>query len=416
MRRLGALRDPCWAIALAVGLLAPWHVGANTSTFDPVIQEQFVRSLALVEQGEYPEAISILRDILNRDPKLNRVRLELARAYFLAEEWELARREFFTVLSSDIPSEVRAKILAFLRAIDDRRGWSWGIDTAFTSGQYGFRKYRSDKVTLNVGGQPLEFEIDRPDPPDYGIHGIGYIEARSALNTISDSQRTFGLGFGVTADIWQYTDSDWDDYTVGLANRLIVTYPETTFEVGPSASYRWLGQESYEQSLGGDARVANRSVTDWTLSAAGTGRYINNKITHDRDGNLIGVQIGGLRSVGGTSILGLSLNGLRFDASAPYESYYEFGVSPYMSSDFGYGITATLIPSYITTKYDERAPLFFDAREDWEAGFRVQIVKNDYSIEGYSPFVSYAFAYHDSNIELYQYTDNIFQVGFTKNY
>ena len=31
--------------------------------------------------------------------------------------------------------------------------------------------------------------------------------------------------------------------------------PETTFEVGPSLSYRWFGHESYERSWGADARM-----------------------------------------------------------------------------------------------------------------------------------------------------------------
>ena len=354
--------------------------------------------------------------MLKRDPSLDRVRLELARAYFLAEEWELARREFFTVLSAEIPNEVRANILAFLRAIDGRRGWSWALNVALTSGEHGFRKYRSDKVTLNVAGQPLEFQIDRPDSPKQGIRSIGYIEARETLDSISDNQRSFSVAVRATADLLEFSGSEWDDYTVNLNNRLIVTYPETTLEIGPSISYRWFGHQLYEQSWGADARLSNRSVTNWMFSVAGTVRDVDNKVLDARDGVLIGVEVGGLRSLGGTSIVGMSLAGLTFDASAPYESYYEIRLSPYISSDVGYGFTGTLRPSYGIAKFDATAPLFFEPREDWEAGIGLQITKNDYSIYGYSPFISYDFAYHDSNIELYQYTDHIFQVGLTKIY
>jgi hypothetical protein len=387
-----------------------------SAKFDPTIQDSFIRSIIYMERGEYQSAISLLRSILKQDPTLRRVRLELARAYFLAEEWELARREFFTVLSSKIPDQVRTNILGFLRAIDERRGWSWTLNTAITSGEHGFRNYRSNQVDLNVGGQPLEFEIERSDAPQYGIRGTGIVEAREPLDQMSDSDRRFSVGVAATADVLEFPGTNWDDYTLGLSNKLIVTYPETTIEVGPSLTYRWFGQEPFERSWGADARLSNRSVTNWTLSAAGTAQDVDNKITDDRDGYLFGAEVGGLRSIGGTSIVGASLTGLRFDASAPFESYYEVRLSPLASSDLGHGITATLRPSYTVTKYDETAPLFFEPREDWEAGFGLQITKNDYSIQGYSPFVSYDFAYHDSNIEFFQYVDHIIQVGFTKIY
>ena len=92
------------------------------------------------------------------------------------------------------------------------------------------------------------------------------------------------------------------------------------------------------------------------------------------------------------------------------------GDNRHWPSDVGYGFTGTLRPTYRIAKFDATAPLFFEPREDWEAGIGLQITKNDYSIHGYSPFLSYDFAYHDSNIELYQYTDHIFQVGLTKIY
>ena len=413
LRRLLILR---YVAAIYCGLCFFSGLQASGKQFDPATQDTFIRSVNYIENGEYQSAISLLRNILKQDPTLMRVRLELARAYFLAEEWELARREFFTVLSSKIPDEVRTKILGFLRAIDERRGWSWTLNSAITSGEHGLRKYRSDKVTLNAAGQPLEFEIDRPDPPKYGFRNIGYIEVRETLDPISDSQRNFSVGAEVTFDVLEFSGSDWDDYTVGLNNRLIVTYPETTFEVGPSISYRWFGQEPYEQSWGADARLSNRSVTNWAFTAAGTAQDVDNKLLDDRDGVLIGAEVGGHRSLGGTSIVGMALAGSTFDASAPYESYYEIRLSPYISSDVGYGFTGTLRPSYRIAKYDATAPLFFEPREDWEAGIGLQITKNDHSINGYSPFISYDFAYHDSNIELYQYTNHIFQVGLTKIY
>ena len=50
--------------------------------------------------------------ILARSPDLVRVRLELARAYFLSRQWGRARREFLSVLAGDIPEPVRGNVAA----------------------------------------------------------------------------------------------------------------------------------------------------------------------------------------------------------------------------------------------------------------------------------------------------------------
>ena len=147
------------------------------------------------------------------------------------------------------------------------------------------------------------------------------------MDSISDNQKRFSVGVRATADLLEFGGSKWDDYTVGLNNRLIVTYPETTLEIGPSVSYRWFGHQPYEQSWGADVRLSNRSVTNWMFSVAGTVRDVDNKVLDDRDGILIGAEVGGLRSLGGTSIVGMTLAVLTFDASAPYESYYEIRCS-----------------------------------------------------------------------------------------
>ena len=107
---------------------------------------------------------------------------------------------------------------------------------------------------------------------------------------------------------------------------------------------------------------------------------------------------------------------LRFGARASHESYDQYRLSLLLSSDLGHGITATFRPSLSSWSYDQTAPFFFEPRKDWEVSAFTQITLNDYSLYGYSPFVSYEFAYHSSNIELHDYSDHISKIGFTKIY
>ena len=69
------------------------------------------------------EAIAAFREMLVADPALVRVRLELARAFFLKGEDRLARRHFERVLAGEVPREVAANVRTFLIQIRARRRW-----------------------------------------------------------------------------------------------------------------------------------------------------------------------------------------------------------------------------------------------------------------------------------------------------
>ena len=78
------------------------------------------------------EAVAALRAILIDRPGLVRVRLELARAFFMKEDDELARRHFEQVLAGRPHPAVAANVGRFLKTIRDRRRWrgSFGLAVA----------------------------------------------------------------------------------------------------------------------------------------------------------------------------------------------------------------------------------------------------------------------------------------------
>ena len=70
------------------------------------------------------EAIAAFHTMLVEAPGLVRVRLELARAFFLKGEDDLARRHFEQVLAGGVPDEVAANVNLFLDEIRSRGRWS----------------------------------------------------------------------------------------------------------------------------------------------------------------------------------------------------------------------------------------------------------------------------------------------------
>ena len=69
-------------------------------------------------------SIAAFQAILAASPDQTRVRLELARAFFLKGQDGLARRHFERVLAGDVPAPVVANVNRFLDEIRARRRWS----------------------------------------------------------------------------------------------------------------------------------------------------------------------------------------------------------------------------------------------------------------------------------------------------
>ena len=72
----------------------------------------------------YDKAIAAFRLILVNHPELIRVRLELARTFFLKGQDGLARRHFELVLAGGVPLPVAANIHTFLNVMRARKRWT----------------------------------------------------------------------------------------------------------------------------------------------------------------------------------------------------------------------------------------------------------------------------------------------------
>ena len=102
------------SVALAVFLLGTPASAAEDSTDD--LTRLFRDGIAAIEEAQRAEgdrrdellddAIASFREMLVADPKLVRVHLELARAFFLKGEDRLAKRHFEQVLAGDVPQPV----------------------------------------------------------------------------------------------------------------------------------------------------------------------------------------------------------------------------------------------------------------------------------------------------------------------
>ncbi|MCY4549210.1 MAG: surface lipoprotein assembly modifier [Defluviicoccus sp.] len=113
------------------------------------------------------EAIGVLRAMLVARPALVRVRLELARAFFLKEEDRLARRHFEHVLAGKPPAAVALNVNRFLNAMRARKRWSLRVGMALApDSNIGAA---SDERIIYIHGLPFRRDAEKLTTSGIGV-------------------------------------------------------------------------------------------------------------------------------------------------------------------------------------------------------------------------------------------------------
>lgn len=91
----------------------------------------FVFGLAALDSGHTGEAVLALERVVLLRPDDLRARLEVARAYYAAGEWENARAQFDFVLQKQPPANVQTRIGEYVQAIDTQlQSLVWRTDAS----------------------------------------------------------------------------------------------------------------------------------------------------------------------------------------------------------------------------------------------------------------------------------------------
>ena len=406
---------------LVVMLGQLWPVpNARAQTAEPAalpaealsIERRFQEGLAALEAGDTETAIRRFTSILAENPRLHRVRLELARAYFVAEDWTDARREFFAVLSADVPQQVRDNIIVFVRLIDLRRGWSWDLDLGVRSGPESGRNYKSDTIILEIFGQELPFKVDRPDAPDYGAFIVGGLEYRQPLGELGGARLSGIARVDGAADV--FDDSDFNELLYGGSAALQLSWPQTSWSLGPDIAWRRLGGDARERLYGVSTSIEHRLPEGWALLGRLGWQDVDDALADSRDGDLFSGRFGISRSLGGRSSVTAILGVTAFEAEAATESYRRGSLLLRGRTELVYGLAPTLTLSASRTRYREQNPFFANRRNDRQVGATLEVEKRDLFIGPFSPFVLVGYTYNFSNIEIYEYDETLFRFGLRK--
>ncbi|MDE0048782.1 MAG: surface lipoprotein assembly modifier [Rhodospirillales bacterium] len=211
-------------------------------------------------------AIAAFRKMLIADPRLVRVRLELARAFFLKGEDGLAREHFERVLAGKPPAGVALNVQRFLAQIRARKRWSMRVGFALAPDTNLGAGSDDRTIYIEVFGQRLPFTYQGDEPKS----GIG-IAAWAGGEYQHPLSRTWRLRAGGDVHRREYREREFDRMTVaGHVGPRWLIGRGTEASLLASVRQHWTADEADHRDIGARGelrhRLSRRATGHVTLS------------------------------------------------------------------------------------------------------------------------------------------------------
>jgi tetratricopeptide (TPR) repeat protein len=368
-------------------------------------EAQFLLATIAGEQKEYDKAISLFRRILAREPPTERVRLELARAFFLKGDYDNADRQFRFARAGDIDDTVKANIDRFLSAINRLREYT--VNFSFALAPDTNQNAATSASQVNIFGLP--FALDNGARKQSGIGAAGYVGGEWSPLLDDNVKARFGANLYRV----EYSGGEFDDMTVAAYGGPQFLFADWDFSVLATGFKRWFANQDYITGIGGKLAADYGITSDWVVGASMGGQAVTNDFIREESGPLWSLQSQLTYVLSPSSLFQLQLGFNRQEAQiAPY-SYSAVWFGGGYQQDLPFGFSAGFQPSYFITRYDAALAAFGKTRSDDTVMLAFTLLNRRFDYHGFTPRFSYVFSEQHSNIPLYSFTRNQFQIGLT---
>lgn len=380
-------------LAFSIGCGLPTALPAQPAAFDPAIEREFVDGMTAFAAKDYPRAEAVFRKILDRDPTLLRVRLELARTLFMERKDEQSDYQFRLAAAANYGGMVARNIVRFRQAIRARRSWRFDFDIGIAPDSN--INAATDKESVDIYGLPF-----RLDPSARAHSGTGLFAGGNASIRLN---RLVGVPIYLgTYGRWtRYRDHRFDDaYAGGEAG------PEFSLGGGrlrttATALGRWYGGKPLVASFGGHVDYEKLVGNRWTVGGSLIARHNDYRGRNDVDSWDLEAQLSANRPLGRTT-LGFAFAGVaRNLANDPGQSFWRAQAEVGVLKEIAWGLRPRLTLDVARQTGDAPLAPFGKARRDWLLQGSFSIYKRDWNVGGFAPSLSFTVTRNFSTLPLY---------------
>ncbi|MYE02181.1 MAG: DUF560 domain-containing protein [Alphaproteobacteria bacterium] len=363
------------------------------------------------------EAITAFRAILVDRPELVRVRLELARAFFLKQEDRLARRHFEQVLAGDVPPAVAANIQRFLQTMRARRRWEAWFGAAIAPDSNLNAASGERTVFLDTQFGRLPFTLDDPATPESGL-GLSIWGGGEYQYPLSHNLR---LRSGANANIREYKGRDFDRHFVSAhlgPRRLIDARTEASLLA--TLDRQWTAGAPETDRFGLRLEGEHRLTPRFVLFARASAARRNCRDCNHLDGPEGDVLLGAVWAA--LPILRFSGNAGWNWSRANSEHWRNSGPRAGLGATLALpaGFTVGLRASLQRTEYQGRGfahnTIDREPREDETQTLSLSVHNRAFTVAGFSPRLSLVREERETNAQALDYDRNRAELSFVRQF
>ena len=403
---------PAEEIAEATRLLESGHIDEAQAIVlrlralpNPELQILFLSGALYFLKGRYRDAAEEFRLMLARDPTLVRPRLELARALFMAREYNAARYHFEQVLASPLPEMVRINVLNYITLIRERvPSFTFSFDIVADSNP----KQATSTSIVEIGG--LLYQLNQNA---LAQRATGVLLTAAGTVPLPSDPSWFVRGY---VEHYDYPGGDLDQgYGQLLAGKHIDLGPHGLDFEGGAHLATYAGHTLYQ---GATWRASDFIRLGQTV-ALNLGLEARD-LRYEDFPFLSGWQYVGSAEIrhaitpassvfgGVTYIRGLA-------AEDPY-AFTGYGINVRYTHELKGGWIGSVFYQYSWYGFDGVDPFFGVVRVDSDNRFELAVTNRYLSYKGFAPRLTVGTDDRKSNIELYSYRRTYVRVGFVTEF
>ena len=368
----------------------------------------FLSGLIDVAEKNYSSAIDKFRRILVSEPNRERVRLELARAFFLADDYDNAERNFRFARAGDLPDETKRLIDGYLATIFRVREWSYNIGLALADDTNA--NGATSVHTINLYGLPFTLSDNARQKSGAGIAiDLGGEWSPLLWNDIK-------ARVGTAIHRLEYGGHSFDDMTISSYAGPEFLFSRWQIDTLITSFRRWYGGEPYNEGIGGRGIVSYILSPGLQLAAALDVQSVSYRVATFQNGPIISGNVDVGYTISPSSLVRVSSGIASQQANVAAFAANTYWVSLDYYRDLPFGFSGNFQPAYSWTYYHAPLAAFGVTRADRTLALRFDVLNRRIEYAGFTPRLSFIHVSHQSSVPLYRFSRNQVQLGLTRQF